>query len=665
MEMTGICRRLLSTVLATVLILAALPLTARADQAQPVGISKETMIAAIEPQIRAFAKSIDQKNADTEAAADLATHGLTGRGKTLKMDKNDAMTAALMNSELVQEGFSVGMANVFWNMQRMSLDSVAGARLQFVWSGAGDQYFATILKAWGPQVENHDWMVTRDFRSGNRNGYDSSLEWMAGTVYADVQIQCIKEDAASKTYKLTVIFMDKFDFSTATTSGFKKLMSGLGMLLFKEFEWNCTFSLDVTVPYSYDHCSHGLFAYRWVYDKEKMELISDDSEPFRQNNATLRNVTNNNGTESHYFELDQTVLLRHDETWVVEYDAVNPRLLALTPVENTVSKNYPQIWQNGGAFVYVSAKLDRAEQDPYDKIDSQYVYSCVGTTLKDLFSYDSKKLYTYRLENVPEENGNNRIYLTVTDTETGIPEINRVLMDDYYRCHGWRASGELISTESELLAGKDILINFIGSSLDSLNVDSLELRIWERGQDNPDTDFWIEDKVEASCTEDGYTVRTCSRCGFSVQTEKAEALGHEWTPADCLNPKCCNRCGETEGQAAGHTFSQWEVSVPAACGKDGVQIRSCHCGAEETQPLPGLEHEYHKGSCGLCGMLDPEFLLGDVNFDGKLSYSDALSVLRYSIQLETLENPALADLNSDGEVNYEDALAILRASIGL
>ena len=57
--------------------------------------------------------------------------------------------------------------------------------------------------------------------------------------------------------------------------------------------------------------------------------------------------------------------------------------------------------------------------------------------------------------------------------------------------------------------------------------------------------------------------------------------------------------------------------------------------------------------------------MGDVDFDGKLSYSDALKILRYSIGLEALENPAVADITGDGNINYEDALVILRASIGL
>ena len=38
--------------------------------------------------------------------------------------------------------------------------------------------------------------------------------------------------------------------------------------------------------------------------------------------------------------------------------------------------------------------------------------------------------------------------------------------------------------------------------------------------------------------------KTCAECG---ETE-GEALGHAWVDADCLTPKTCSTCGETEGE---------------------------------------------------------------------------------------------------------------------
>lgn len=59
-------------------------------------------------------------------------------------------------------------------------------------------------------------------------------------------------------------------------------------------------------------------------------------------------------------------------------------------------------------------------------------------------------------------------------------------------------------------------------------------------------------------------------------------------------------------------------------------------------------------------------LLGDVNSDGEINSSDALSILRYSVGFEIENfNAALADVNNDSMVNSSDALQVLRISVGL
>jgi hypothetical protein len=80
-----------------------------------------------------------------------------------------------------------------------------------------------------------------------------------------------------------------------------------------------------------------------------------------------------------------------------------------------------------------------------------------------------------------------------------------------------------------------------------------------------------------------------------------------------------------------------------------------------------LQHHYENGSCKHCGKADDTGLLGDVDGNGKLTYNDALIVLRASIKLVTLTDAqrGLADFDGNGVINYNDALAILRTSIGL
>lgn len=37
---------------------------------------------------------------------------------------------------------------------------------------------------------------------------------------------------------------------------------------------------------------------------------------------------------------------------------------------------------------------------------------------------------------------------------------------------------------------------------------------------------------------------------------------HDWVAATCTEPKTCADCGETEGDALGHTPDEWELDEP-------------------------------------------------------------------------------------------------------
>ena len=170
--------------------------------------------------------------------------------------------------------------------------------------------------------------------------------------------------------------------------------------------------------------------------------------------------------------------------------------------------------------------------------------------------------------------------------------------------------------------------------------------------------------TEATCTENGFSTYTCA-CGDSYTDAVVEALGHDWIEATCLDPKTCQRCGTEEGEALGHSFSEWRLLHRPSCTSEGQQIRICDCGAEEIETIPMVDHDYRDFHCKSCNAELKEIQLGDVNGDNKLTYEDALKILRYSINLEDLKFVSLADINGDGNVNYSDALTILRKSIGL
>lgn len=60
---------------------------------------------------------------------------------------------------------------------------------------------------------------------------------------------------------------------------------------------------------------------------------------------------------------------------------------------------------------------------------------------------------------------------------------------------------------------------------------------------------------------DCVTPKTCAECG---ETE-GEALGHVWLAATCEAPKTCETCGTTEGEAKGHSWVDATCEAPKTC----------------------------------------------------------------------------------------------------
>lgn len=56
-----------------------------------------------------------------------------------------------------------------------------------------------------------------------------------------------------------------------------------------------------------------------------------------------------------------------------------------------------------------------------------------------------------------------------------------------------------------------------------------------------------------TCTEVGYTTHYCS-CGDNYTDSYIAALDHNWKAATCTEPKTCQRCDETEGNALEHEY---------------------------------------------------------------------------------------------------------------
>lgn len=93
----------------------------------------------------------------------------------------------------------------------------------------------------------------------------------------------------------------------------------------------------------------------------------------------------------------------------------------------------------------------------------------------------------------------------------------------------------------------------------------------------------VEIIVAPTCTEDGYKVTKCSRCGKELgsRTKTANALGHQFV----------------------------ETTVAPTCTESGYTVSKCtRCGKEigERTDIAPLGHEYKNGVCTRCGAPEPQ-----------------------------------------------------------
>ena len=111
------------------------------------------------------------------------------------------------------------------------------------------------------------------------------------------------------------------------------------------------------------------------------------------------------------------------------------------------------------------------------------------------------------------------------------------------------------------------------------------------------------DRKEADCTNDGYVKEKCSVCKEERITETFPKTGHSYVEsdrkeADCTNDgyvkEKCSVCKEeriTETfPKTGHSFSAWKTTTEPTALKKGVQTRTCKiCNEKETKPVSKLK----------------------------------------------------------------------------
>ena len=119
---------------------------------------------------------------------------------------------------------------------------------------------------------------------------------------------------------------------------------------------------------------------------------------------------------------------------------------------------------------------------------------------------------------------------------------------------------------------------------------------------------YVVSAVEPSCLEGGYKLHKCSVCEYSYKDELVQPLGHSETNAEAKAPTCteaghtagtyCSRCGEimsgmAEIAALGHDFGEWKQTKAPTCTEKGTETRTCtRCNAFEIRDVAPTDHHY-------------------------------------------------------------------------
>ena len=571
-------RSLTAAVLTLAILLPLIPAIHAAESADAVYAAGTTVtephFAAVEQQIRAYAKSLNFAEADDKAAGALASHGITGGGRTLSVDENHALTATIWNSELFQMAATETCTKAIAYMQMLDKDSLPYVNGFCIWNDSDSTCGAYVCL-----VETHYSREDRDstlFTSqydGKRNSYDDALVWMAGVTAMKVSFRAQKITSDEITYSVTYTVWDRFDFDTSQGAGFNQLIAGLGALMFREFHWESTATFTLTVPYSCDHSTH---MYHFTYDAGNRILTSDSADGYTPNPVTRLTYQEYAGeTGPYYHKLDNPIRLYHNKPWVMEYTIRKFSHFVMAPLAKNSRLQM--------SFVnYSNSGLMLQEQIA---VNDQITYNCYGVQYDEPLS--SKATYTFRLENEIDAKGNNMIYLTILNAETQATVLTKSPMDDY--CESAGGVLTLKDSATDYLNGVDLFISYIGNKNYSFRADYFDLRVWENGIDGGHDDCFAEQTVSPTCAAEGGIRHTCSLCGYSYLSDTVPALEHRmgsWQQvtaptctADGQEQRTCADCGFTENRvlpAAGHSYEP--VVIPATCTAGGRTTYTCHCG---------------------------------------------------------------------------------------
>ena len=204
--------------------------------------------------------------------------------------------------------------------------------------------------------------------------------------------------------------------------------------------------------------ANGAADYRWELEGNEFKSVTDGGNVF--NEATLFHGRINNGTmDQAIYNLSRSVVLKHDQPWVVEWKSSGSfsggsMLLATSRTRGVTNSPFLFRYQNS-EFISIGYW-------------NGSTHSNYGIRPGD-YGIDGTKEHVYRLTNKIASDGSNMVYLSVDGKELGA-------MNNYY------INATSQKTTSNWISGKDFTFSYMGSYGHPLNYCQLDyMQVWASG----------------------------------------------------------------------------------------------------------------------------------------------------------------------------------------
>lgn len=542
-------------------LLMLLPLMT-AKLAVPASAAETDLQATIEQQIRAYADSIDKPGADDDAARIIAMHGILRGGRTMYADEDHALTATLMNSELLQNTLATTFAGTIQIMQEQGYSELF-VNGDVTWNQDQCIHNTKVYYDDTYSLESRICKILNHAHyKGPVNGYDSTLTWLAGiTDFRSVVTRTAVTDEMV-TYKVTLCVNDRFDFDPSTSGSVPSAIASiLASALFREFDWESNVTFQLTVP---NDCPHEQFTEETV-------------DPTCTTPGGIRHTCAACG----YSYIEETSAPK-GHTWGA-YKSNNDATCQRDGTKTAVCKTCGE----------TDTVTDPGSQKPHNWTPATCLYpeTCLdcGETRGDLGTHtwtdatcQHPKTCTVCGETEGEPIAHTWVDATCTDPK---------------KC-----------TMCGLTEGEPLGHEWTGVTCQHANT----CKVCGLVVGEPKDHTW----VAATCTK----AKHCAFCG----EESGKPIGHSWSGGSCTVGPTCKNCG-TKGKAPGHTWTGGSCTEAQTCSKCGVEgavldhqwtAADCHsarvctvCGLADGQPLG---HDWltatctEAQSCARCGLTEGE-----------------------------------------------------------